>query len=65
MKINALNEEGTISQDEWDALGIYMVFVFRKRLIPNQASIPANAPLKKTTYTHDDIIVFPEGGQIQ
>jgi len=60
MKINALNEEGTISEEEWEALGIYLVFVFRKRLAPNQATVPPNAPLKKTTYTHDDIIVFPE-----
>jgi hypothetical protein len=37
-----------------------MVFVFRRRLIPNQASIPPNVALKKTTYTHDDIIVFPD-----
>eukprot|EP01103_Thecamoeba_quadrilineata_P013752 TRINITY_DN3910_c0_g1_i1.p1 TRINITY_DN3910_c0_g1~~TRINITY_DN3910_c0_g1_i1.p1 ORF type:complete len:218 (+),score=21.23 TRINITY_DN3910_c0_g1_i1:155-808(+) len=59
-KINALNDEGTISQQEWEALGIYLAFVFRKRQHPNQATIPPNTPSKKVEYTHSDIIVFDD-----
>ncbi|KAJ3061807.1 mRNA cap guanine-N7 methyltransferase [Quaeritorhiza haematococci] len=30
-RMNVLDEEGTISEDEWEAIGIYIAFAFRKR----------------------------------
>lgn len=30
-RMNVLNAEGTVSNDEWEAIGLYDCFAFRKR----------------------------------
>jgi len=47
-RMKCLNSEGTISAEEWEAIGIYMVFVFRKKgerqhLQPRRESRPRKA----------------------
>ena len=36
--MNVLNKEGTMSDKEWEAVGLYMVFAFQK--IKNESSSP-------------------------
>jgi len=68
-QIKALNETGTISEKEWEALGIYRIFVFRKlkksvytRPLKNDL-LASYLDLKKRNYASGEIIRVSDEGK--
>jgi len=54
--MRCLDHRGSISDDEWEAAGIYMVFAFRKK---GEYSPPSFQPPKPQRVTDSDIIIIP------
>jgi mRNA (guanine-N7-)-methyltransferase len=56
-KMNCLNAEGTISPDEWEASGLYLVFAFQKTGVHHPT--PPHPEWKPKRVSEEEIIIIP------
>jgi len=62
-KMTRLNEEGSIPSDEWEAIGLYLAFAFRKRGEPTTRKF--NYGNAKITSAEDIIVVHPSQNDLK
>jgi hypothetical protein len=62
-KMEVLNDEGSISEEEWEAIGLYQIAIFKKQGIPGPETFDKNSKLKRKqppNLNETDIIYVPD-----